>query len=263
MPLPAAAAYGIATGAAAALGAGTSIYNFSGNRKVQAQNRSFAAEMSLLDYQRSIENWNRMNEYNLPSAQMQRLKDAGLNTALMYGQGTVGNAEMPNQPDMAKHESRFLPFDVNPVITAAVTATNLRKTNQEIENLKTTGEILEADAYGKDLANDLTAHMLPFQKDLLPKQLKATLRKTWKEMQGIDSTIKKQKFETMWNELKVKVWNKYKINIDRDNINHRSLWQILRMVGSDVKSMGDGTYKHERNPRRAPSLPKYINTPNN
>ena len=37
--------------------------------------------------------WNRQNAYNTPAMQMKRLKEAGLNPALMYGQGTTGNAE--------------------------------------------------------------------------------------------------------------------------------------------------------------------------
>ena len=36
--------------------------------------------------------WQMQNEYNLPANQMQRFKDAGLNPALMYGQGTPGNS---------------------------------------------------------------------------------------------------------------------------------------------------------------------------
>jgi hypothetical protein len=43
-------------------------------------------------YKRQKEFWNMQNAYNTFKAQMQRLKDAGLNPALMYGQGNVGNA---------------------------------------------------------------------------------------------------------------------------------------------------------------------------
>lgn len=39
----------------------------------------------------NLEQWNRQNEYNLPSAQMQRIKEAGLNPALFYGNGTQSN----------------------------------------------------------------------------------------------------------------------------------------------------------------------------
>ena len=51
------------------------------NKVTSDDNRQFALDM-----------WNRNNEYNTPLAQMQRLKDAGLNPNLMYGQGTTGNA---------------------------------------------------------------------------------------------------------------------------------------------------------------------------
>jgi hypothetical protein len=49
--------------------------------------------------------WQRQNAYNTPKNQMQRLKDAGLNPALMYGQGTVGNAEKALPYQQAQLES--------------------------------------------------------------------------------------------------------------------------------------------------------------
>lgn len=36
--------------------------------------------------------WQKQNEYNTPAAQIQRMREAGLNPALMYSQGNVGNA---------------------------------------------------------------------------------------------------------------------------------------------------------------------------
>lgn len=48
--------------------------------------------MELLKYQL---------DYNAPSAQMQRFKDAGLNPNLMYGQGSAGNWDSPQKyPDI-------------------------------------------------------------------------------------------------------------------------------------------------------------------
>lgn len=51
------------------------------NRKLQKQAQDYELQM-----------WHLQNEYNSPSSQMQRLKDAGLNPNLMYGEGNVGNA---------------------------------------------------------------------------------------------------------------------------------------------------------------------------
>jgi hypothetical protein len=44
-------------------------------------------------WNRQNEFWDRQNAYNTPKAQMDRLKQAGLNPALMYGQGNTGNAQ--------------------------------------------------------------------------------------------------------------------------------------------------------------------------
>lgn len=61
-------------------------YLFTGQnrRNLQTYNEDYAM------YQ-----WHLQNQYNSPAAQMQRYKEAGLNTNLMYGQGTPGNAEAP------------------------------------------------------------------------------------------------------------------------------------------------------------------------
>ena len=48
-----------------------------------------------------LDMWNRQNAYNTPKMQMKRLKDAGLNPALMYGQGTTGNANQAVKASVA------------------------------------------------------------------------------------------------------------------------------------------------------------------
>ena len=58
------------------------LFSNKAQKKEGAKQRQFALDM-----------WERQNAYNTPSKQMQRLKDAGLNPALMYGQGNVGNAQ--------------------------------------------------------------------------------------------------------------------------------------------------------------------------
>lgn len=44
-----------------------------------------------LAWEREVEMWNMQNEYNDPSSQMERLKAAGLNPHLVYGNGVTGN----------------------------------------------------------------------------------------------------------------------------------------------------------------------------
>ena len=61
---------------------------------LQITRETNAANRQLAEYEwnKNLEMWNRQNQYNSPSAQMQRYKDAGLNPNLIYGQGSSGNA---------------------------------------------------------------------------------------------------------------------------------------------------------------------------
>lgn len=61
-------------------------------------------ELAEYAYSKDVEMWNNANSYNSPEAQMQRLKEAGLNPNLVYGTGAVGNSsaslphyQAPNQ----------------------------------------------------------------------------------------------------------------------------------------------------------------------
>lgn len=65
--------------------------------------------LQLADHQfsKNLEMWNIQNAYNSPESQMARYKQAGLNPALMYGQGTSGNAQQMPQYQ-SPHSERAL-----------------------------------------------------------------------------------------------------------------------------------------------------------
>lgn len=71
----------------------TGLFNSSQEAKVARENteRQIQAQKELAEYSyaKDVEMWNRANEYNAPSAQMQRLSSAGLNPNMVYGSGSV------------------------------------------------------------------------------------------------------------------------------------------------------------------------------
>ena len=75
--------------------------------------------------------WNRQNAYNTPAMQIKRLKEAGLNPALMYGQGTVGNAEKALPYQQAQLESVGANFAQS---AAAGAQTALAKSQEKLNN---------------------------------------------------------------------------------------------------------------------------------
>lgn len=60
----------------------------------------------LMKYQNemNLAFWNKQNEYNRPINQMKRFKEAGLNPALMYGQGNPGNASNLQSANYTPHK---------------------------------------------------------------------------------------------------------------------------------------------------------------
>ena len=92
-----------AMGLAGSIGSGRKAYH----RSKKLMDKQFSMDKEMYDYQ---------NAYNTPAQQMARLKAAGLNPALMYGQGTTGNAS--NQP-----QSKFT--QLNPYMGEGAFAQNI------------------------------------------------------------------------------------------------------------------------------------------
>jgi ribosomal protein L25 (general stress protein Ctc) len=109
---------------AAGIGAATNLIGgFFGNKsrkRESARQREWSESM-----------WKRQNAYNTPANQMQRLRDAGLNPALMYGQGTMGNAEKALPYQQAQIES----VGANVAQSAAAGAqASLAKSQEKLNN---------------------------------------------------------------------------------------------------------------------------------
>ncbi|WGL31494.1 DNA pilot protein [Dipodfec virus UOA04_Rod_1151] len=135
-------------------------------RAIRRQNE---ANMKLAQYQYDLqlEQWNRANAYNSPSAQMARYKAAGLNPNLIYGDGkaSAGMAASSAPAYDAPH-IEAIPAPVNTMQAAssmldqALKAAQVRKTAQETANLgvyqnnmRLEGDLKELDKIGKAYAN--------------------------------------------------------------------------------------------------------------
>lgn len=106
-----------------------------GNTALQ---HKYNKELSELQYQQNIASWNMQNEYNSPVAQRQRLEDAGLNPALLYGNGggSTGNAsQMPEYQAFGQSiSSNMLQGAQIAQLAAQTRLTNAQAEKQEREN---------------------------------------------------------------------------------------------------------------------------------
>ena len=95
----------------AALAAGANIIS-------TAMTNSANEEMQQEQNKWNLEQWHRNNAYNSPAAQMQRLKAAGINPDLMYGQNAGGASGNSSSPAQGTQPIPKQPFFLDPLMLA-------------------------------------------------------------------------------------------------------------------------------------------------
>ena len=93
---------------------GSSVFNFLTQKKQLARQRRHQMALAEYAHSKDVEMWNMANQYNLPQNQMQRLRDAGLNPALVYGKGatTLASSQLP------KYNAPTVDYQFNPGMRA-------------------------------------------------------------------------------------------------------------------------------------------------
>ena len=144
-------------------------------------NREWNLNLAKMQNQWNIEQWNRENAYNDPSAVMSRNIDAGLNPDLLYSSGagftpaasspemTAGAASQPT--DVSNLSKKRTYGEVinealqNALVGAQVakTQSETKKTDKETDNLVVQGKILSADALTQAAKNERTIQIMDSQ----------------------------------------------------------------------------------------------------
>ena len=94
----------------------------------------------------NLEQWERNNEYNSPAAQLQRMKAAGLNPDLMYGQNASGAAGNSSSPATGTNPIPKQPFFLDPTMAAQIRALNAKAYSDEMNG---NGQDLQNEVYSK------------------------------------------------------------------------------------------------------------------
>ena len=116
----------IVGGTQAASAIGTNVANALMYKRQRADNRQDAATA----YQRSIDMWNMNNAYNDPSAQMERLKQAGLNPNLVYD----GNCNF--YTELEKSRAWYFAYKTETLLHISDKAVSIFANNPTTENIE-------------------------------------------------------------------------------------------------------------------------------
>ena len=151
--------------AAALLGQGVNAITQDAMNK---QTRKWNEMMYGRQRQDALADWARVNEYNHPAQQMKRLKEAGLNPNMVYGQGTSTLSAAVRPTDSKSWDPKAPVFDLGQV------ANQYYSTKQRTQSMELTEEEIKGrrlDNLFKDLNNTKMAESLPFNKEFLSLKL--------------------------------------------------------------------------------------------
>lgn len=156
--------------------AGTILSGLFGNYQTKKRNK---AQREMLEYQNqwNLEQWNRENAYNHPSAQMERLRAAGLNPNLVYQSGAANtSASSPRSGSMDVSQVPSLDFagTLNDSIGNYMAFRQLQMQQQSndarISLMRSQAQAVQQDALNKsleyvnkNLRNSILKSTLPYQ----------------------------------------------------------------------------------------------------
>lgn len=132
-------------------GAFNSIFQGRQNRK----NREFQERENQINRQFAVDMWNKQNEYNLPTNQMQRLRDAGINPHLAYSNGQPMNtSNAPATPSgIGSMPQGIAPqMNIGEIFNALMTKAQIKQMEAQTEKTLAEKEEVEArtEGIGKD-----------------------------------------------------------------------------------------------------------------
>lgn len=162
----------------AAIGAAAGLFGqgLSNAAAKRAATTSFKRQKQLFDYQAA---------YNTPANQMRRLKEAGLNPALMYGKGTVGNVDSFAGVQQAKTHGVDLAHSAAMGAQISLTNSQQKKADEEAKLLR------NQQVLTNETAKKVTAEILKIEEDKA-KVIQETLNlKTQGDILEVEEMLKK------------------------------------------------------------------------
>lgn len=135
---------------------GGMIYNTAQQRRMQKKTIQANKDQAEYAYSKEVEMMNRMNDYNNPAAQMERLKAAGLNPNMVYGQGSGGAAG--NQSSIPKYNAPTIQYSANPIDIPGMIAMyqNVQMRQAQINNLKAQNDQIRTSTMATQMSAGLT-----------------------------------------------------------------------------------------------------------
>ena len=192
---------------------------------IGSRKRAYKRSLQTMDHQFALDKkmWDYQNAYNTPKSQMQRLSDAGLNPALMYGQGTTGNSNSLPQSKFTQLEPFTQPSDIAQSTAAGTQLSLVNAQKKNIESQTTLNSITGAIKSGE---LELAKEMSKYQMANLTADTESKLEQK--------KLLVQQRLTEIQNET----------NMQRKNANEKLRGEILKIDKNFLKENMTSTYEY-------------------
>lgn len=212
---------------------GSSLINYYSQKETNQANR----ELAELAYQQNVEQWERENAYNHPSQQMLRLKEAGLNPNLVYGNGsavqTSAHSPQMSYPQMHAPQMNFsTPFTASPLTSSQI---SVNESMADLNRAKMVESIANSNNLDAKTKEQLIRNIFAYQREGLG------LIKLQKEIQHFD-----EQWKVFSSQIEV---NKSVVDLNVEQKN--KVLKEIQKLGMDVKqaeALYDKWYRHGLTP---------------
>lgn len=188
------------------------------DRKARRESMAWNEKMYEKQLQANRENWRLQNEYNSPSAQMQRFKEAGLNPHLIYGSGgNSGNASGPSQSGNVlpytyhQHPQNIVP-DMGTILEDTMKLEQLKNIKAERDGIVARTRLTNMDSDLRSLQHITQAignAKSNVELSYLDKMLYSQLQSTLASINNNKAATESIRENTRGNKLKNDVYEKY------------------------------------------------------
>lgn len=156
-------------------------------QNMQMQDRAFEynKQMTDLAWERNLEMWDLQNQYNSPQAQLERIKQAGINPNIAFGSGvsaTSGNNQSrPSYQPPQYVAPTMQRFQASGIYNVAQEIRAERLLNGQLDVMKTEGKKNTATAIKTLLESENIEKLMPYQLEKMISEIGAIQQKTERE----------------------------------------------------------------------------------
>lgn len=153
---------------AAGIGAGAGLIAGGSQRRHEKRMANtqfnYDMEMAKYAYSKDLEMWNLQNQYNSPSAQMDRYRAAGLNPHLVATRGSSGNATTMPQYQQVRSQHGSAGSGIQEGLQMAHLFADLKIKNAQADNISTNTQLTDEQIVAQGFTNRILEMDIEFKK---------------------------------------------------------------------------------------------------